>query len=466
MKQTCKSVNALTLSQLEKRFAPVLPSHLFPKPSKKENSRDRIYTQERTFYGFLWQCLNRTTSCRKVVRQIQALFTLVEQTRVSEKDGAYCRARKRLTAKTLTAVLDATAKKCQAQAPRTKFLQGRNVKAVDGTCLTLADTKANRASYPKAKCQNLNTGFPLMRLVVVFSLASGALLSMLQGNLHTAELRLFQLLLETLEKGDIMLGDQGFGNFVALTLLQQIGVDFIARSARKVDGRRAEHLGPNDWLIPWKKSQNPSAVLTPEQWAKLPDEVTVRIVRGSLYKPGFRVREVTLVTTLLDPMLYPAKEILEAYLRRLRLEMCLDDLKTTLGMETLRCKSPDMVQKEALMYLIAHNLIRWLILQAVGKHDVDLEQISFKGTIDSLREFSQAMAQARSNRKRIALWNELLRTVAADLLPIRPERREPRAVKRKRNKYPRLNTPRHKFRDHPKRHDRRRKSRLRKLAVK
>jgi hypothetical protein len=394
------------------------------------------------------------------------LFTLLDGTRVSEKDGAYCTARKRLTVKTLTGVLDATAKKCEAQAPRTKFLQGRNVKAVDGTCLTLADTRANRKKYPKAKCQNLNTGFPLMRLVVVFSLASGAVLSMLQGNLHTAELRLFHLLLETLEKGDIMLGDRGFGNFVALTLLQQIGVDFISRSARKVDGRRAKRLGPKDWLVPWKKGPNPSAILTPEQWAKLPGELTVRIVRGSLYKPGYRVREVTLVTTLLDPVLYPAKEILEAYLRRWRLEMCLDDLKTTLGMETLRCKSPAMAQKEALMYLIAHNLVRWLMLQAVLKHEVQLEQISFKGTIDSLREFSQAMAQARTERKRKALWNELLRTVAADVLPLRPERREPRAVKRKRNKYPLLNTPRHKFRDLAKRHDRRRKSRLRKLALK
>jgi len=461
-----QAVEALTLAQLEQRFASVIPAHLFPKALEAANSRDRLYTQARTFHGFLWQCLNRTTSGRKVVRQFQALFKLHDGPPVSEEDGAYCRARQRLPVKVLREVLAATAKASERQAPQTEFLQGRKLKAVDGTCLTAADTPQNRVRYPKAKSQNLDTGFPLVRLVVIFSLASGAMLSMLQGNLHTAELRLFHLLFETLEQGDIVIADQGFGNFVALTLLQQIGVDFIARSARQVDGRRGQRLGPNDWLIPWKKGSKPSAILPPEAWAKLPGEVTVRIVRGSLYQPGFRVRQITLVTTLLDPVRYPASEILQAYLRRWRLEMCLDDLKTTLGMETLRCKTPAMVEKEVLMYLIAHNLIRWLMIQAVLEHNVDLERISFKGTIDSLREFSQAMAQARSKRKRQAVWDELLRTLAADLLPVRPGRREPRAVKRQHNKYPPLTTARDKFRDPPKRHDRRKKSRLRQLALK
>jgi hypothetical protein len=456
-----KNLAAMTLAQLEKRFASVVPSRLFTKAAQSLNSRERLYTQERTFYGFLWQCLNPLTSCRKVVRQFQALFTLHNGPNVSAEDGAYCRARGRLPLKVLTQALDATAKESDRQAPQRRFLQGRKVKVVDGACVTLADTPENRAQYPKAKTQYRNTGFPLMRILVIFSLASGAVLSALQGNLHTSEMRLLQLLSSTMEKGDIMIGDQGFGNFVVLMLLQTLGVDLVARSARKVDGRRGKRLGKNDWLVLWKKGGRPSAVMTPEEWAKTPDEVTVRIVRGSLYQPGFRVRQVTLVSTLLDPVRYPAHEILQAYVRRWRLEMCLDDLKTTLGMETLRCQSPDMVVKEAFMHLIAHNLIRWLMIQAALKHDVDLARISFKGTLDALREFSQAMAQAPTHRKRQALWDELLRTLAADLVPLRPGRREPRAIKRKRNKYPRLNVPRHKFRDHAKRHDRRKLSRQR-----
>ena len=193
--------------------------------------------------------------------------------------------------------------------------------------------------------------------------------------------------------------------------------------------------------------------------------MTLRVVKGRSYQKGFRVRQVTVVTTLLDPQRYPAEEILQAYLRRWRLEMCLDDLKTTLKLDQLRGRSPEMVQKELYARLIAHNLIRCLVAQAATEHHVALERISFKGSLDALRHFSQAMARARSKKKRRELWTELLATLAADLVPERPGRREPRAVKRKKNKYPRLNVARHKFRDHPKRNVRRKNARLRRLGL-
>jgi len=144
--------------------------------------------------------------------------------------------------------------------------------------------------------------------------------------------------------------------------------------------------------------------------------------------------------------------------------MCLDDLKTTLEMEALRGRTPDMVRKEAYTHLIAHNLIRATIAEAADQHSVALERISFKGALDAIRQFTQALAQARSKRKREELWAELLRTLASDLVPERPGRREPRAVKRKKNKYPRLDAPRHRFRDHPKRNARRKAARLRKIG--
>ena len=152
-------------------------------------------------------------------------------------------------------------------------------------------------------------------------------------------------------------------------------------------------------------------------------------------------------------------------MRRWRLELCLDDLKTTLALDTLRGRSPDMVQKELSARLIAHNLLRCTMAQAATERNVDLERLSFKGTLDAVRHFAQAMARARSKKKRQALWSELLDTLAADLVPERPGRREPRAVKRKKNKYPRLNAPRHQFRDAPKRNVRRKRARLRKLGL-
>jgi len=193
--------------------------------------------------------------------------------------------------------------------------------------------------------------------------------------------------------------------------------------------------------------------------------MTLRVVRAACSQKGFRVRQVTVVTTLLDPQLYPAQEILASYRRRWRLEMCLDDLKTTLQMDLLRGRSPAMVQKEVYTRLITRNLIRCLAAEAAAERDVPLERISFKGSLDALRQFSHAMAQARSKKQRRALWGQLLEALASDLVPDRPGRREPRAVKRKKNKYPRLASPRRTFRDHPKRHVRRKNARLRRLGL-
>jgi len=190
-----------------------------------------------------------------------------------------------------------------------------------------------------------------------------------------------------------------------------------------------------------------------------------RAVKGSLYQKGFRVRQVTVITTLVDAQAYPAQEILVAYLRRWRLEMCLDDLKTTLGLESLRNRSPKMAQQELYLRLIGHNLIRCTMAHAATEHAVALERISFKGSVDALRQFSQAMAQARSQAKRRELWSELLRILASNLVPDRPGRREPRAVKRKKRKDPRLKGSRRQFRDHLKRHARRRIARLRSLGL-
>jgi hypothetical protein len=153
------------------------------------------------------------------------------------------------------------------------------------------------------------------------------------------------------------------------------------------------------------------------------------------------------VTTLLDPKLYPAQELIALYARRWNLELCFRDLKTTLGMEQLRCKSPEMVEKELLAFLVAHNLIRCVMAQAATVHQVPLERMSFKGTLDSLRQYSNAMAQARNRKTRRQLWDDLLLNLARDQVPERPGRREPRAVKRRPKPYPLLTRPRRRYRE-------------------
>jgi hypothetical protein len=463
---TLKTVRAYTLSQLEERFAPYLPPTLFPKAAEKANSRDRIYTRPRTFWSLLWQGFNPRASGREVVRQIQALFQLHGGPSVSEEDGAYCRAKARLPLDEFPKALRATAQAADKLAPPVTRLQSRPVKVADGSTLTAPDTPKNRQAYPPVQAPEPN--FPMLRVMVLFSLASGAILSLASGDLRTAELPMLYQMFSRLVPNDILMGDRGFGNFVLLALLAHFkpGVDFIGRSARHTDGRRRlQRLGRQDWLVVWKKGSNPSLWLPKLLWLALPKELTVRIVRGRCHVKGFRVRQVTLVTTLLDADRYPAQEILQAYLRRWRLEMCLDDLKTTLQMEMLRSRTPQMLHKEIYAHLIAHNLLRCTMAQAASQHQVCLERISFKGTLDALRQFTQAMSQARTQKKRSELWAKLLETLARDLLPQRPERREPRAVKRVKNKYPRLSRPRHVFKDRPKRNVRRTLSNMRSRSL-
>ena len=282
----------------------------------------------------------------------------------------------------------------------------------------------------------------MLRVVVLFSLLSGAVLHVITGTLRAAELPMLYQMFDQLIAGDILLGDRNFGNFVLLALLQHFkpGVDFIGRSVRRVDGRhRLRRLGKNDWLVSWKRGHKPSLWLPTPLWAALPKEITVRIVRGSCYVKGFRVRQVTVVTTLLDAQAY---------------DTCMYSRNAL-----------DLLFKEVYTRLIAHNLLRCTMAQAASRQAVALERISFKGTLDALRPFTQAMSQASTKKKRSQLWAALLQTLAADLVPERPGRREPRAVKRVKNKYPRLCVPRCQFIDPPKKSVRRANARLRSLGA-
>jgi hypothetical protein len=212
-----------------------------------------------------------------------------------------------------------------------------------------------------------------------------------------------------------------------------------------VDFRKAQRLAKNDGLFVWTRGYEQSGLSTARQWQQMPTQILVRIIRFTATIRGFRNRRVTLVTTLLDPQLYPAGQIIALYGRRWSLELCFRDLKTMMGMESLRCQSPEMAQKELLAYLVAHNLIRCVMAEAVARYQVPLERISFKGSLDALRQYSAAMAQAPNRRLRRALWEDLLLNLARDLVPLRPNRREPRAVKRRPKAYPLLNQPRRRF---------------------
>jgi len=440
-----------TLAALGQHLRQLIPVHLLAGADEGPNSRERSFPLRLTCECFIWQMLNPGTSCREVVRQVQALGRLLGHAPVHDSSSAYVQARQRLPEECLEKIMQATATAADRRAGGGGCLQGRPIKVVDGSTTQVADTVKNQVAYPQPSTQQRGCGFPVMKLAVLFSLASGAILDVVTGNLHGHDLRLFRQLWDCLKRGDILLGDRAYGEYATVAGLRQRAVDVIARlhQGRKVDFRKARRLGKHDGLFTWKRGYQQSEILTPQEWSRLPATIQVRILRFSVGVPGFRSQQITLVTTLLDPQLFPAHELAKAYARRWRLEMGLRDIKTTLGMEALRCQSPAMARKEMLAFLIAHNLTRCVIAQAASLYDTDGERISFKGTLDALRQYSAALSAARNQKMRQQLWQDLLLNLVRDQVPLRPERSEPRAVKRRPKPYPLLNKPRRQFQEIP-----------------
>ena len=433
-----------SLCHLELLLAPFLPPGLLAQADEGPNSRERVYSVRRTFFGFLYQVLKPDCPCREIVRQIQALFALHHGNRVDEGTSGYCQARARLPWDILPRLRCAIAARAQRAA---HLWHGLRVKVIDGTSTSAPDTAKNQHAYPQLRGQRPGCGFPLLKLVGIFSLATGALLDYAKGNKHQHELNLLQKLLDHFKPGDLVLADRGFNCYSLLAMLQLRGVHALFRlhSRRPADLRRGKRLGENDRLMLWRKPwpwQRPG-YLSKTLWKRISLELSVRVVRFVLEVPGFRAQSVTLVTTLLDAQAYPAEELARLYARRWRIELWFRDIKTSMGMEVLRCKTPKMLHKELEMFFIAYNLICCLMAQATSAYDVPLERLSFKGTVDSLRQFSVAIAQARSRKKQRQLIMELLAIIARDQVPDRPGRREPRAVKRRPKPYQLLNRPRH-----------------------
>jgi hypothetical protein len=454
--RTVQKLRQATLGQIEQRLAAFLPALCLENHPAKDHSRERIYPLQRVFWCWLWQILQCNTACREVVRQVQMLFCLHGKS-IDGGTSAYCPSRSKIPLVLLRKLVTGSAQAARQSVPAWTLLQAKPLKAIDGSSLRMADTPKNQQHFPQPRSQAPGAGFPIMKMVALFCVASGSLLACVTGNRFQSEVRLAAELFGSLARGDVLVSDRGFASFVVAALLQSLGIDLIARvptCIRRIDFRKGRRLGSKDALFVWNKRKTPSPWMPLAQWLGLPQSLTVRILRVRISIPGLRVQTITLMTTLLDPKLYPAKEIAEAFRLRWRQEMCFDDLKTTLQMAHLKSQTPSMAQKELCMFLIAHNLLRSLMVQAAAQAQVKIEQISFKGTLDAFRQCSQAMTQAKSKAKRQQLWEEFKRILASDSLPHRPGRREPRAVKRI-IKYPKLNRHRRLFEDRMSRNKRR-----------
>ena len=439
-----------SLSQYHESFGEFVPQALLCPSTDGLNSRQRLFPQLITFWAFLAQVLERGSSCRDALRRITAWlqFEYPGSPLPSTRTGGYCCARSRLPDATLEAIGDHMAGQLERNLPNDELWLGRRVKIVDGTTASMPDTEENQETWPQSRSQKPGCGFRLVKLVGFLSLGSGALLELAEGNLRQHERVLARQLWSRLDAGDVVLADRGFCSYLDLSEIASFGADSVMRlhQMRKVDFRQGKRLGPNDQIVVWTKPVQRPACCTPEAFAALPVTLTLRIVRYSVQSPGFRTKEVVLITTLLDLVAYPASELAALYFRRWTVELHFREIKVLLGLDVLRCLTPAMIRKEIAMHRIAYNLVRLLMQRASITHHVRLARISFKGTLDSLHHFADAIqALAGQPRRQAALLEQLLQTIAKDLLPLRPGRSEPRAKKRRSKNYHLMTNPRRKM---------------------
>jgi hypothetical protein len=451
LKATLQELRSQPLPYLHHLFASWVSEPALAQQTQGPNSRQRLFPIRLTFWAFLSQILNPGTSCREALRQVLALFCLGLQPPIDEQTGGYCQARQRFPLSRLQQILGQVAHQARQRCPKDRLWFGREVKVVDGSSVTMPDTAKNQKAFPQQRAQKPGCGFPIMKFVGLFSLSTGCLLTAVTGSYYCGELGLFRRLWHYLKPSDVLLADRHFSDYGTLAYFWREGVDCVIRmnQRRPADFRRGTYLGPSDRLVTWPKPAQRTRTIGRKLWAALEAQLTLRMIRVRGSAKGFRTRELVLVTTLLDPEKYPAAEIARLYLERWNVELFFRDLKTMLKMEQLRCQTPDMVQKEFFMHLIGYNLIRAVMVETVRRHDVPLERLSFKGSVDSVRQYSIAISKAKTKTRAAHLVQELLRVLAGDLVPLRPNRKEPRAVKRRPKPFPLLTKPRKQYKEIP-----------------
>jgi len=414
--------------------------------------RDRIYNQWRTFWMFLGQVMSWTQSCREAQRKFQVWLWHSEGKEISSNTSGYCQARKRVNPIYLDSINQEITEQHQEQQSHKPSLYlwcGRHVKMTDGSSVSMPDTDANQKLYPQPSAQKKGCGFPVMRIVATFDLASGMMMAYQKGSLAVHERTLWHDTWDSYNENDIALADRGFCSFADYHLLKERGVDSVMRLHQRRKTKKITHkFNKNDYLVQWEKGtrcQKPKWV-TMEQWEKIPDHIIVRYIKIAVQIPGIRTKTLTVATTLLDPKKYPADAIADLYRRRWTCETNLKDIKTTMRMKVLRSNTPQMIHKELTVFIIAYNLIRSIMWDAAISHGINPNRISFKGAMTTIIQWAHLIATINEPEEKEKTMEAFKKILTTDIVPNRKNRREPRAIKRRQNtSYQLLTKPRQEF---------------------
>jgi putative transposase len=431
-------------------FAGVLPAAVVEQAFADEQvdfgDTDRsVFTPPVTLWAFLSQVLEEDKSCRAAVTRVLALRLASGQKPCSEDTAAYCRARAKLPAPVLQRLALETGRNLEARIPKDWLWHGRQVTLVDGTTLTLPDTLTNQEAYPQLSTQEPGCGFPILRMVVLLSLATACLTGMAlapyEGK-ETGETALLRKLLGDVKPGTILLADRYYCTYWLVAMAQALGVDVVFRMhhLRDYDFRRGQRLGQDDHRVVWHRPQRPTW-MDEKTYATMPLSLTMRELRVDTTTPGCRTSEIVIATTLTDAMTYPKEEVADLYHDRWHVEPDIRAIKQSLHMEHLRCQSPFMVEKEIWVHFLGYNLTRQASCQAALLREVHPREVSFTATKQTINAARSQLTQA-SPAERVRQGRLLLNAVGKESVGDRPGRYEPRLVKQRPKQYHHLREPR------------------------
>jgi hypothetical protein len=411
--------------------------------------KDRIYTPLVTLWAFWGQVISADHSCRAAVARLIAHRVSRGQGVCSAKTGAYCQARKRLPEKFFSAVACLVGRALHSKVDPKWLWKGRRVYMFDGSTVTMPDTPENQQAYPQIYNQKPGLGFPIARIGAIISLSCGAVLNFgicRYAGKGQGEVSLLRRMWGLLSPGDILLADRLMSNWTNIVMLQQRGVELVSRlnkAHRKADFRRGKRLGEGDHIVCWRKP-NSIRSLDRKTYNSLPEFLTIREVRFRVEQPGFRTKSIIVVTTLLDPKQTTKDDLAFLYRARWNNELDLRSIKSTMQMDVLRCKTPELVHKEIWTHLLAYNLIRTIMAQAATKHEIEPRTISFKGALQTLEAF-QPLIDFQGHRGasfRAHLYQQLLDSIARHRVADRPDRFEPRKRKGRPVRFEQMTRPR------------------------
>lgn len=441
------------LQQAGLPFADVLSPDAIERAFAHNNTlfgKDDIFSTPIVLWAFLAQVLRdgKGAACAAAVADI-ATYTHQTGGRVPSGDtGDYCRARSKLDLGALRRLVSEAAEKLQEGADPSWLWHGLNAKLIDGFTFTMPDTIENQHAFPQQKSQKPGVGFPIARACAVLSLATAAIHDLNIGpceGKETGENALLRGILDCLQQHDVAVFDRYYCSFLMLAILGLRNVQFCARlhQRRPVDFRRGRRLGEDDHLVTWTRPKRPSW-MPPELYEQVPETMTLREVRFHVTVPGRRTETLTMVTSLIDPVAYPREDIAELYGYRWNAELDIRDIKQTLNLDHLRCKSPDMVRRELWVTLLAYNLVRKLIATAAAVHGKQPRRLGFTLACQTVLSSWMLLATGVCRNER-QLWRPALKRIAANEVADRPGRIEPRVIKRRRHRYPLMQKSRKKL---------------------